>query len=406
MASAPVKPRSGIIRHARYDLRLRPFLVIWEVTRACELACRHCRAEAQPRRHPAELTTEEGRRLIEEVAAFGPPPPLFVLTGGDPFRREDLEDLVHHGARLGLPVSVSPSGTPTLTPQRLRRLREAGAVAVSLSVDGSSETIHDGFRGVPGVFRCTLAAWAAARELGFKVQINTTVTPHNLQDLPDILALVRRLGAMTWSLFFLVPTGRGRQLDQLSARQAEDVLHFLYDADKIVPLKTTEAHHFRRVVIQRHILEKLGVAPEVALPLGETYRRLRSRMMELMPDMPVDGASRVRRPPLDINAGRGFVFVSHVGTVHPSGFLPLAAGNVRQRPLAEIYRSSPLFAALRDPARLAGGCGRCEFRGVCGGSRSRAFAVAGDLLAEEPLCVYEPGSFPYREALEAVLGQA
>lgn len=401
----PVGARTAatVIRHARYDLGLRPFLVIWEVTRACDLVCRHCRAEARPDRDPGELTTEEGFRLMDQVASFGPPPPLFVLTGGDPFKREDLFELVRYGARVGLPVSVAPSGTPNLTRPRLEHLREAGAVALSLSVDGSCPAIHDGFRGVDGVFDWTLAAWKAARELGFKVQINTTVTPHNLDDLPDILALVRELGAMTWSVFFLVPTGRGRALGQLSAQEAEDVLHFLYDADKVVPLKTTEAHHFRRVVIQRRILEQRGVRPEAALPLGPTYRRLRARLAERLPDVAVDGPAPMRRVPLDVNAGRGFVFISHVGTVHPSGFLPLAAGNVRRRPLVEIYRNSPLFVALRTPERLGGRCGRCEFRAVCGGSRSRAFAVAGDPLAEEPLCAYEPGSFPYQEELAAFL---
>ena len=405
-AGRAVADTGRVIRHARYDLRQRPFLVIWEVTRACDLACRHCRAEARPERDPAELTTEEGFRLMDQVASFGPPPPLFVLTGGDPFKREDLFELVRYGSAIGLPVSVSPSGTPTLTRERLRKLREAGAVALSLSVDGSCEAIHDGFRGVHGVFAWTVAAWKAARELGFKVQVNTTVTPHNLYDLPDILALVRELGAMTWSVFFLVPTGRGRWLGQLSAQEAEDVLHFLYDADKVVPLKTTEGHHFRRVVIQRRILEQRGVPPEEVLPLGETYRRLRARLAERLPDVEFDRPAVMRRAPLDVNAGRGFVFVSHVGTVHPSGFLPLSAGNVRRRPLPDIYRHSPLFVALREPGELTGRCGRCEFRTVCGGSRSRAYAVSGNPLAEEPLCAYEPGSFPYPEELAAYLATA
>ena len=401
-----LSPRAGrgpVVRHPRYDLHQRPFLVIWEVTRACDLACRHCRAEARPDRDRLELTTGEGMRLMEEVAAFGSPPPLLVLTGGDPFKREDLFDLVRYGSDIGLPVSVSPSGTPLVTPQRLARLREAGAVALSLSVDGSTPEIHDGFRRVPGVFRWTLNAWKAARELGFKVQINTTVTPHNVEDLPNILALVRELGAMTWSVFFLVPTGRGRTLGQLSAEEMEDVLHFLYEADKVVPLKTTEGHQFRRVVLQRQVLERLGVPPQRVLALGETYRRLREGLRRRLPDVDPDAPSPMRRTPLDVNAGRGFVFISHVGTVHPSGFLPLAAGNVRRRSLQDIYRHSPLFVALRAADRLGGRCGRCEFRFVCGGSRSRAFATLGDPLAEEPLCPYEPGSFPYQRELAELL---
>ncbi len=395
--------RQQPIRHARYDLHSRPFIVIWEVTRACDLACRHCRAEAIPHRDPRELSTDEGIRLMEQVASFGPPPPLFVMTGGDPFKRPDLFELVRRGAELGLPVSVSPSGTPALTEANLRRLREAGAVALSLSVDGSRAAVHDGFRGVEGVFGWTVDAWRTARQLGFKVQVNTTVTPHNLDDLPEILRMVRELGAMTWSVFFLVPTGRGRQLAQLTPQQFEDVLNFLYDADKLVSLKTTEAHHFRRVVLQRRILEDLGIPAASVLGLGETYRTLRARLEQLAPEVDFDAPLPVRRTPLSVNAGHGFVFISHVGTVHPSGFLPLSAGNVRERHLAEIYRLSPLFVALRDPDRLGGRCGRCEFRSVCGGSRSRAFGFWGDPLAEEPSCAYEPGSFPYQQALRDLL---
>jgi radical SAM protein len=392
------------IRRARYDLSERPFIVIWEVTRACDLACRHCRAEAISDRDPRELSTEEGFRVIEQVAAFGPPPPLFVLTGGDPFKRADLLDLVARARSAGLPVSVSPSGTPTLTEANLRRLRDAGAVALSLSIDGSRPEIHDLFRGVDGVLGWTLGAARAAGGLGLRLQVNTTVTPHNLEDLPWILRLVRELGAMTWSVFFLVPTGRGAELPQLTPRQFEDVLNFLYDADKVVSVKATEAHQFRRVVLQRRILEGRGI-PVADSDAGPTYRLLRDVARQALPDVDLDARSPIRRPPLDVNAGRGFVFVSHVGAVHPSGFLPLAAGNVRLRPLGEIYRASPLFRALRDADRLTGRCGACEFRRVCGGSRSRAFAVTGDPLASEPWCPYEPGTFPFqRDVTELLAG--
>jgi radical SAM protein len=394
---------SSVLRHPRYDLNTRPFIVIWELTQACDLSCRHCRAEACPLRNALELDTEEGFRLMDQIASFGPPPPLFVMTGGDPFKRPDLFDLVRYGDSIGLPISVSPSGTRTLTPANLRRLREAGAVAMSLSIDGSTPVIHDGFRRVGGVFDWTVAGWRAARELGFKLQINTTVTPHNLADLLDILRLVRELGAMTWSLFFLVPAGRGRELEQLSPQQFEDVLNFLYDVDKAVSLKTTEAHHFRRVVIQRRVLEQRGVPPDAVMNLGPTYRYLRGRLEALVPEVDFDAPARIRRAPLDINAGRGFVFISHVGTVYPSGFLPLAAGNVRFQPLPEIYRTSPLFQSLRDPASLQGRCGVCEFRAVCGGSRSRAFGATGNAFGEEPWCTYVPGSFPYpRDAEEMI----
>ena len=389
--SATTRPASTTaIRTYRHDAGTRPFIVIWEMTQACPLACLHCRAEAQPNRHPGELTTAAARDLMDQVAEFGSPPPIFVFTGGDPFQRPDLLDLVQYGTQLGLPVAVSPSGTPTVTADWLDKLSEAGARAISLSVDGSTAEIHDRFRGVPGVFGWTLEAWQAARELGLKVQINTSVTGHNLTDLADIAALVARLGAVSWSAFLLVPTGRGALLPPLTAQQAEDVLNFVYDAGEFVPARTTEAHHFRRVVIQREILRSRAADHVAELGLGSLYVRLRQRLGDL------DLARRkARRPPVNVNAAQGFVFISHLGTVHPSGFLPVAAGNVRTSRLSGIYRTSPLFTRLREHGRLTGRCGACEFVAVCGGSRSRAFALTGDPYAEDPWCSYQPGTFPY-----------
>jgi radical SAM protein len=384
------------VRTYRHDIAERPFIVIWEMTQACPLACRHCRATAQPARHPGELSTAAARDLMAQVAEFGKPPPVFVLTGGDPFQRPDLFELVRYGAGLGLPVAVSPSGTPTLTADALTRLHEAGARAISLSLDGSTARVHDRFRGVDGVYEWTLNAWRAATELGLKVQINTTVTGHNLTDLADIAALVHRLGAVSWSAFLLVPTGRGALLPGLTAEAVEDVLNFVYDAGEYVPARTTEAHHFRRVVIQRDILDRRGADHVTALGLGALYLGLRQRLDEF-------GLARraARRAPMNVNAGQGFVFVSHLGTVHPSGFLPVSAGSVRHGRLADIYRTSPLFTELRDRGRLTGRCGACEFAAVCGGSRSRAFAATGDPFAAEPWCPYQPGTFPYQQDLAA-----
>ncbi|MGH3154155.1 MAG: TIGR04053 family radical SAM/SPASM domain-containing protein [Streptosporangiaceae bacterium] len=385
------------IRTYRHDISERPFIVIWEITQACPLACLHCRAEARPDRHPGELTAAEARDLMAQVAEFGTPPPIFVLTGGDPFQRPDLFDLVRHGTGLGLPVAVSPSGTPTLTAGRLAELRQAGARAISLSLDGPTAQIHDRFRGVPGVSGWTLDAWQASTELGLKVQINTTVTGHNLTDLADIAALVHRMGAVSWSAFLLVPAGRGALLPALTARQAEDVLNFVYDAGEFIPARTTEAHHFRHVVLQREILRHRGADHVAVLGLGQLHLRLRQRLGDM-------GLARrkARRAPANVNAGQGFVFISHLGTVHPSGFLPVAAGSVRTGRLADIYRTSPLFAGLRDHGRLTGRCGACEFAPICGGSRSRAFALTGDPYAEDPWCSCQPGTFPYPEDLDAI----
>lgn len=399
-----------LIRQPIYDRHDRPFMVIWETTQACDLACRHCRANAQPQRDPRELSLDEGRALLDQIEAFGMPRPLVILTGGDPFKRPDLFDLVAYGAARGLPIAVSPSGTPLLSATNLTRLKDAGAKAISLSVDASTAERHDDFRRVPGSFDWTLDGWRAAQEIGLKLQINTTVTRYNLYDLPNLFALVREMGAMTWSLFFLVPTGRGRAEDAISPADYEAVMNFLYDASKFIGIKTTEGHHFKRVVLQRAILEKRGLAHEDYLPLNATYHRLKAALQAIAwPEAPAatDTAprDRIRRTPMHINAGNGFVFISHHGEVFPSGYLPMAAGNVRERSLVEIYRDSPLFHSLRDMNGLHGRCGRCEFNVICGGSRSRAYAVTGDVLGDDPFCVYEPGSFPFPDAIQTMLAE-
>lgn len=386
------------IRRPSFDLGLRPVIVIWEMTRACDLACAHCRACAMAERDPGELSTGESRALIDQVAAFGSPAPLFVMTGGDPVKRPDLLELVSYASSRGLPVSLSPSATPLLTPALVRELRSAGLVALSLSVDGASPEMHDGFRGIGGVLARTLAAWEAARDGGLKVQVNTTVAKLNMLDLPRIARLVLERGAMTWSVFFLVPVGRGIGLRQLSPEQCEDVMHFLYDAGKALRVKTTEGHHYKRVVLQRMALERRGIRPEEALNLGPIYRVLREAL-EPWPAGPAE-----RRAPIEVNAGRGFAFISHLGTVHPSGFLAASAGSVRNAPLAEVYRRSRMFTELRDLAKLEGRCGACEFARMCGGSRSRAYAMTGNHLAEDPLCGYAPGSFPFRDDIDELIG--
>jgi AdoMet-dependent heme synthase len=397
-ASAAHQPRT--IRRPKFDVAERPFIVIWEMTRACDLACAHCRAEAMPWRDPRELSTAEARDLIDEIAAFGLPAPLLVLTGGDPMKRPDLSELVSYAAHRHVPVAFSPSVTPLVTPRAITDLRACGLKALSLSLDGASAQAHDAFRGVEGVFDRTMELWEAARAAGLKVQINTTVARRNLHELPAIAGLVLEHGAMVWSAFFLVPIGRGVALEQISPEQCEDVMHFLCDLGQVIPVKTTEAHHFRRVVAERTILERRGLAPESVLHLGPTYRALRAARSSWP-------ATRLnRRSPMDVNAGRGFVFISHVGTVHGSGFLPVSAGNVREDSLSRIYRESQLFRDLRDLSALQGRCARCEFAAACGGSRSRAFAMTGDVRAEDALCAYVPGSFPFQAEITELLRES
>ncbi len=393
-----------LIRQPIYDRNLRPFMVIWETTQACDLACKHCRAESHPEHDPNALSYVEGKKLIDQILEFGTPNPMFVMTGGDPFKRDDIFELTEYAAQRGLPVALSPSGTPLLNSKSLERIQEAGCKAISLSLDGSNAEIHDTFRGVPGSFNWTVNGWKTARELGLKIQINTTVTRYNLYDLPDIFGLVREIGAMTWSVFFLVPTGRGLKEDEISPDEYEAVMHFLYDASKFIGLKTTEGHHFKRVVLQRAYLEKYNLPVKDYFPLNGVYTSLMNRLAEVVASQPDAQPARdhIRRTPMHINAADGFVFVSLLGEVFPSGYLPMSGGNIRNTSLKEIYQNSPMFQSLRNKEELKGRCGRCEYNQVCGGSRSRAYAVTGDFLAEEPYCAYVPGSFPFSSLIEAL----
>lgn len=392
-----------LIRQPSYDLNERPFMIIWETTYACDLACRHCRAEAIAEHDPLSLNFEEAKRLLDQVESFGKPRPIFIFTGGDPFKRVDLFDLLSYGNELGLAMAVSPSGTPLLNEANLRRVQACGVKAISLSLDGSTPERHDDFRQVSGSFALTTRGWQIARELGLKLQLNTTVTRYNLDDLPGIFRLVTEYGAMTWSLFFLVPTGRGRAEDEISPAEYEAVMHFLYDCSKYISAKTTEGHHYKRVVLQRSILDEKGLNVEDYFDLHPIYFKLREGLRQVVGEKNLQPKEMIRRTPMHINAGNGFVFISRRGDVFPSGFMPIKVGNIREHSLVDLYRYSPLFTELRSPDHFQGRCGLCEFVGVCGGSRSRAYAMTGNPLAEEPFCTYEPGSFPFQEELKAHL---
>jgi len=352
-----------------------PLVVTWETTRACDLACVHCRADACADRDPEELDTPTARALMRQVAGFGERPPAFVFTGGDPLKRPDLMELVRYGRSLGLPVGVTPASTPLLTRETVERLAEAGVRRMALSLDGSTAERHDGFRGEAGSFRTVLRAAAHARRAELPLQINTTVTAGTASDLPEIARRVTDLGAVMWEVFFLVPVGRGARLEPLGPDEHEEVLTWLCRHQREAPYRivTVEAPFYRRVARQL---------------------RARERQTSSGRARPAGGRKARHRPTGSTGDANGFVFVSYRGEVFPSGFLPLSAGNVRTGDLVEIYRNSRLFRALRDRDRLGGKCGRCEFRFLCGGSRARAFAAHGDPLAEDPFCPYVPEGSP------------
>jgi AdoMet-dependent heme synthase len=370
--------RSATSAPRALDYSQRPMLVFWEVTRACLLACRHCRASATRDPLPGELDGDEGRALIDQVAAFGRPYPILVLTGGDCLLREDVFEMVAHADSLGVPVAMSPSVTPMLTPEAIARMAEAGVKAVSLSLDGATPATHDGVRGIPGHFEQTIPMIRALVAAGLKVQINTTVMSANLEELADIAALMAETGVAIWEVFFLVHVGRGEATGAITAAEHEDVCHFLYDASHYgFIVRTVEAPFFRRVVVERR-------AGRPA-PGTTTYHRMHERLVERL-GQAERGSSAHTASTRD---GKGIVFVSHDGEVYPAGFLPLALGSVRERSLAEIYRDSPVLRRIRA-AEFSGRCGRCEYADLCGGSRARAYADTGDPLAEDSACVYQP----------------
>jgi radical SAM protein len=364
--------RAHDARLAEVDFDRAPFTIAWEITRACAFACRHCRAEAQPRRDPRELTTGEAFQLINQIREFGDP--ILVVTGGDPMMRRDLFDVLGYAVERGLRTSLTPTTTRLVTPQALRRVRDTGVRRIAISIDGPTAEVHDAFRGFPGSFDTALAIVRDALDAGLSFQVNTTVSRYNLHLLDELSELVARLGAVQWSLFFLVPTGRATTADMIAPEEHERVFHWLYDLSRNAPfdVKSTAAPAYRRAVIQRAREGGDGRAPIALAGAGYRYE---------------DGLAR---PAKGVNDAKGFCFISHIGDVYPSGFLPLAAGNVRERSVVEIYRHSTLFRELRQPDLLKGKCGRCEFRDVCGGSRARAYALTGDELAADPSCVYEP----------------
>ncbi len=361
----PAKCNFTFMHHSPRDYSKTPVNVYWETTRACALACRHCRAEAVPQAHPDQLTLDEGRTFLRQILDFGDPLPQLILTGGDPLARSDLFELIDEARKLGIGVSITPAATPALSRDVLVKLKEHGVEGLGLSLDGSNAARHDSIRGVPGTFDITVRAMDWARELGIPLQVNTLISTETAPDLPAICELLKTKAAARWSLFFLISVGRGKVLQPLAPAKAEMLMQWIYQTSLRASfiVATTEAPSYRRVALE--IMKSEGMTADEIRRSG-TYRSF------------------------GIRDGHGIVFISHTGDICPAGFLPLVTGNVRTDRLVNIYRDSLQFRQLHNPLEFEGRCGRCQYHTLCGGSRSRAFAATGDQLASDPLCPYVP----------------
>jgi radical SAM protein len=374
------------------DYNRAPFLAIWETTQACDLTCKHCRASAQPLSHPSQLTTGEATNLIDQIADLEVP--LFVFTGGDPLKRPDIFELIQHAAGKGVHAALTPSATPLLTRDAIFRMKDSGLSRLAVSLDGSVPAIHDSIRGIPGTWERTVQAIQWANEAGLPIQVHTVVSRLNIADLDHLATLLTLKQIVMWSFFFLVPVGRGKTDDLLTGPEFEDVFAKMWDLTKRVPfaIKTTEAMHYRRYLIQQRMKEGLattGVHDDAgARPTAHPGWTVTSGHPGQGSEAKAVGWATKR-----VNDGRGFVFISHIGKVFPSGFLPIEGGDLHHDTLAHIYQESPIFVKLRDSEQLHGKCGACEFRNICGGSRARAYAVTGDVMAEEPCCIYQPRGY-------------
>lgn len=366
MIARPAQPPTQATRAAHIRSRKSfdhsPMLVFYELTRACDLVCLHCRACAQKLRDPDELDTAASHRLIDQLSEF-PQPPMLILTGGDPLKRADIYELIEYAVAAGVDVSITPSATPLVNRESIRRLRDAGISRLAISVDGANAATHDANRGVPGSFDYSLEMLRTARELGVETQINTTLTPANVAQIEAMGELFGTLDIALWSVFFLIPVGRAAEMERLNADACETAFARLHAQSCKQPfmVKSTEAPHYRRFVIQ-NTSTAAPASPRGFIPAG-------------------------------VNDGKGVMFVSHTGEIYPTGFLPILCGQFPDESIVDVYQDSPTFRMLRDSDRLQGKCGACEFRNVCGGSRARAFGVTGNPLAEEPDCKYLPKGY-------------
>jgi len=399
---------SGNVHQVKKEYK--PRLIFWEVTKGCNLRCIHCRATATELMSPDDLPTKKALDIISQIADFGNP--ILVLSGGEPLYRADIFELAEYATKRGLRVALATNGT-LVTKDVAQKIKESGIKRVSISLDGADATTHDSFRGIPGSFDAAIYGMKNLQEIGVSVQINTTIARHNAHQLPGVLDLARNLGADALHTFLLVPVGCGVDIaaeQMVPPEEYEQMLNWFYDQSLSgdIELKATCAPHYFRVARQRKAADRMAgreqpaPKPSAANEIGPTDMTMPgSTGISLKPGggPPVGHTGHPGGHPGDMNAmtkgclaGTGVCFISHEGEVFPCGYLPALAGDLRKQSFADVWNNSVVFDALRDDDNLKGKCGCCEFRHVCMGCRARAFAATGDFMAEEPFCVYEPGT--------------
>lgn len=359
-----------------------PRLIAWEITRACTLRCKHCRAAAVPDRDPAELSFTEITAVLKDIA--GSFKPIIILTGGEPMAREDVYDIAQTGTDLGLRMVMAPCGE-MIDRAAISRMKQVGIQRISLSLDGAEAATHDDFRCVVGAYDMVINAAQIAKSEGLPFQINTTITKYNVEELPKILKLAKSLGAVAFHPFMLVPTGRGSSLvdQEISPERYEEVLRWVADQPKDPDFlfKPTCAPHYIRIMKTKRKTVDNNMSGSVGSN-EKTHHRTKPA------GHPGDLDSITR----GCMGGVSFAFISYTGRVQMCGFLETAAGDLRANDLSftKIWNDSEFFSELRSQERLGGKCGICEFRKTCGGCRARAYALSGDYMGEEPFCIYEP----------------
>ncbi len=373
-------------------------LLFWETTAGCNLECIHCRRlDVSRQLMKNDLSTQEALLFVRALAAFAKP--ILVLSGGEPLFRPDIFQIAVHARDQGLAVALATNGT--LIDERMAHaIVDSGIQRVAISIDGADETTHDSFRRQPGSLAAAVKGFRHLRRLGMSMQINCTVTRHNVHQIETLYATAQELGADALHLFMLVPVGCGVQIaesNMLPAEEYERVLNWMYDKSKerALHLKATCAPHYFRVMRQRAAVEHVHI--EATHSHGKPGHGHPGRPSH-------GGGPNMAAMTKGCLAGSAICFVSHTGEVFPCGYLPVSAGNVKRQPMQEIWERSEVFSRLRDVEQLEGKCGLCEFKKVCLGCRARAFyATHGNYMAEEPHCIYEPRRMRKQEILDEAL---